>query len=236
MKYLFTSLFLILSGPIFSQYRIDSTVKNEYRNAFQRLTSYSDDEIKTEFPRGLAILYTEITDTLNKEDIIPGLYDIKLDAPIDSNQINNVSGANPTTPEDDAKKEPFLLSCACSFKNNTLSITSGYYLFSGFTIAVRLRNNSAKVLYSEVESDRKVLQTKLTEEKSHGITIPAEITLLVLDRSPTKYHSELYGKMGITTAGYYSYINVWGFKSEYIHKRMHYEFYFHCDTKGSVPH
>ena len=180
------------------------------------------------------MLYEAKTDTLNRKDFRPDLNSVKIQdidpitGKVDSTKINL------TEREHISRNEPFPLSCNCSFKNDTLTITSGIYLFSGFAIITKLHQDKVDALYFEGESEGKVLQRALTEEKANEITIPATINFLTLNRKPTNNNKELFGHVSVTTNGYYSYINVWGFKTDYIFKRMRYELYFRCNVKSTV--
>ena len=188
----------------------------------------------SEFEGGWGLLYEAKTDALNKEDFKPNLNSIKI------HNLDPITGEVDTTKttsteqEQISKNEPFPLSCNCSFKNDTLTITSGIYLFSGFAIITKVYQDKVNAFYFEVESEDKVLQRDLSEEKANEITIPATINFFTLDRKPTKNIKELFGRVSITTNGYYSYINVWGFKSDYIFKRMRYKLYFRCELKGNL--
>jgi hypothetical protein len=229
-------VFLFSSEAVFSQYRVDSTVKKEYLKLFEKFPKEFKDVIATEYEGGFGLLYEAKTDTLNKKDLRPDLNSVKI------HNLDPITGevdttkTNSTEQEQISKNEPFPLSCNCSFKNDTLTITSGIYLFSGFAIITKVYQDKVKGLYFEGESESKVLQRALTEEKANEITIPATINFFTLDRKPTKNIKELFGQVSITTNGYYSYINVWSFKSDYIFKRMKYELYFRCDMKRGVQH
>jgi hypothetical protein len=122
------------------------------------------------------------------------------------------------------------LNCGCKFKGDTLQIVAGISLFSGFAVITNLTNENAKALYSEHESEGKVFRTKLSNKKVGEFTIPATINSLGMDRKPIRATSEIYGKLAVTTNGYYSYMNAWDFKHEYIHKRMRLQLYFRCST------
>jgi hypothetical protein len=93
-----------------------------------------------------------------------------------------------------------------------------------------MTGNSVLALYTEHESEGKVFRTKLTTKKVSEFTIPATINSLTIDRRPTKGLKEIYGKMAVTTNGYYTYVNAWGFKHDYIYKRMRLQFYFRCSV------
>jgi hypothetical protein len=184
----------------------------------------------------LSFLYDQKTDILNKKDFKQDFNSIKI---YDIDPITGKADSTKTTPNEQeqiSKNQPFPLSCNCSFKNDTLTIISGIYLFSGFTIITKLHRDKVKALYSEVESEEKVLQRTLKEEKLNEITIPATVNFLTLDRRPNGNTKEVFGQISITTNGYYSYINVWGSDSDYIYKRMKFQLYFRCDMKSSVQH
>ncbi len=234
MKQSLIFILLFSSQTLFGQYKIDSTVKKAYFEILKKLPQEFKNDIETEYKVGLSLLYDERTDTLNKKDFNQDFNSIKI------YDIDETTGRADSTKtilteqEQISKNRPFPLSCNCSFKNDTLIIVSGIYLFSGFTIVAKLYRNKVKALYSEVESEEKALQRTLKEKKANEITIPATANFLTLHRRPNGNIKELFGQISISTNGYYSYINVWGFKSDYIYKRVKFQLYFRCDMKGSV--
>jgi hypothetical protein len=218
----------------FGQYKVDTTLKAEYWLMFERLPEKVKKDKDTEFKSGLGILIGIKTDTLNKKDLGP------VDTSLKIFSINQETGeqeplATNTSEEETINVEhPQWLSCGCRFKGDTLEIYSGITLFSGFAVITKLTGERAIALYTEHESEGKVFRTKLTNKKVSEFTIPATINSLTIDRRPSKGLKEIYGKMAVTTNGYYTYVNAWGFKHDYIYKRMQLQFYFHCDTKSSV--
>jgi len=234
MRQSLTFILLLSSQALLSQYKVDSTIKKEYLKILGKLSQKFKNEIATEYKGGLSLLYEEKTDTLNKKDVEQDFKSIKIYDIDPTTGKADTTKATLTEQEQISKNQPFPLSCSCSFKNDTLTVISGIYLFSGFTIVTKLHQDNIKALYSEVESEEKVLKRTLKEEKANKITIPAKVNFLTLDRRPRSNIHELFGQISITTSGYYSYINVYGFKSDYIYKRMKFQFFFRCDTKSSV--
>src|SRR4029077_2849921 len=96
------------------------------------------DEIATEFKGGLSLLYDAKTDTLNKNDLKTEVNSVRI---YDIDPITGkVDSTNTSITEQGqiSKNPPFPLSCKCSFKNDSLTITAGIYLFSGFAIITKL--------------------------------------------------------------------------------------------------
>ena len=95
-----------------------------------------------------------------------------------------------------------------------------------------MNNDKVVAFYTEVESQKESLQRTLDEIKTKEITIPATVNSLTVNKRPNYHLTELFGKLSISTAGYYSYTNVRGTKSDYIYKRMNFELYFQCALKN----
>jgi len=220
-------IFFLLSQAIFAQYKIDSTVKTNFLRIFEKLPKESVEEFGPASQNGLALLIRDKIDTINKEDL-------STDELITIHDINHESGEVDSAISWPSNKEiinenfPYPLSCSCAFMDDTLEITSSIYLFSGFSVTIKLHQSKAKSFYTEVESEGKVFRRTLKEEKVSSLTIPALINLLTLDRPIRNDVTEFYGKIAITTSPYYSYINAWGFKHDYIYKRVKIDFYFRC--------
>ena len=234
MRQSLTFILLLSSQTLLSQYKVDSTIKKEYFKILRKLPQEFKNEIATEYMGGLGLLYQEKTDTLNKKDVEQDFKSIKIYDIDPTTGEADTTKATLTEQEQISKNQPFPLSCSCSIKNDTLTIISGIYLFSGFTIVTKLYQGNVKAFYSEIESEDRVLQRTLKEEKANKITIPAKVNFLTLDRVPRSNIHELFGQISIITNGYYSYINVYGFKSDYIYKRMKFQYFFRCGTKSSV--
>jgi hypothetical protein len=234
MKQSLLFIFIFLCQFSFGQYKVDTTLKSEYWRMFERLPEKIKEDKDAHFKSGLGILVSIKTDTLNKNDHEP------IDTSLKIFSINQETGEQEpltTTPSEQETinaENPEWLSCSCRFKGDTLEIVTGISLFSGFAVITKLTKDKAIALYSEHESEGKVFRTKLTNKKVSEFTVPATINSLTIDRRPKKGLSDIYGKMAVTTNGYYSYINAWGFKHDYIYKRMQLQFYFHCNTKSSV--
>ena len=226
MKHLLFLLFLFSFELSFSQLKVDTAVRTEYWKLFNRLPEDIKND-KTEFKNGLGILISMRTDTLNKKD----------HEPVDTSlKIFSVTGENgeplnisPTEEETINSAEPQWLGCGCRYKGDTLEIAVGLGVFSSFEITTRLMKGKAVVQYSEYESEGKVFKTKLTKQNVSQFTIPATITYFFIDSKPRKELSEIYGKIGVITRGFYSYVNAWDFKHGYIYKQMRYEYYFRCN-------
>ncbi len=190
-------IFLLSSQTLFSQFKVDSAIKKEYLKILERLPQAFKDEIVTEYKDGLGLLYEEKADTLNKKDIVRDFNSIKIYDIDPTTGVADTTEVTPTQQPQISKNQPFPLSCRCSFKNDTLTINSGVYFFSGFTIITKLHQRKVMVLYTEVESERKVLRRTLKEQKANKITIPAKINYLTFDRSPSNNINELFGQLSM---------------------------------------
>jgi hypothetical protein len=230
MKQSLLFIFIFFCKFSFGQYNVDTAIKAEYQRMFEKLSEEIKKDKDTHFKNGLGILFGIKTDTLNKQDHEP------VDTSLKIFSINQEMGeqealiTNPSEEETISVERPEWLSCGCRFKGDTLEIVSGVSLFSGFAVITRLTGNKAAALYTEHESEGKVFRTKLTNKKVSEFTIPATINSLSIDTKPIKGVKELYGKMSVTSSGYYTYLNAWGFKHDYIYKRMRLQFYFHCNV------
>jgi hypothetical protein len=230
MKQSLLFIFIFFYRFSFGQYNADTTLKAEYWRIFERLPEKVKKDKDTEFKSGLGILIGIKTDTLNKKDLEP------IDTSLKIFNINQETGeeepltTNPSEEETINAEHPQWLSCGCRFKGDTLEIYSGISLFSGFAVITKMTGSRAAALYTEHESEGKVFRTKLTNKKVSEFIIPATINSLTIDRRPDKGLKEIYGKIAVTTNGYYTYVNAWGFKHDYIYKRMRLQFYFRCDT------
>ncbi len=122
----------------------------------------------------------------------------------------------------------FLL-CYCSFKNNKLEIISGNGFFSGFSITITIKDSQVKAKYSEYNSDEATLKAKLRSKKKDEIVVPATIHEISLNKEPQNGIDEIYGKVQVTSAPYFTYSNAWGFKNGYIKQAMSFTYYFKCD-------
>lgn len=234
MRQSFILILLFLSQPLFSQYKIDSTVKIPYLKVLEKLPAEFKNEIATEYEGGLSFLYSDKTDTLNKKDFRGNFNAIKIyDIDSETGKADSTESA-PNEKGQISKNQPFPLSCSCSLRNDTLTIISGYYLFSGFRLTTTLYKKTVNALYTEVESEGRVLQRTLKEKKANEITIPATVSFITLNRMPYNNIKELFGQISVVTKGYYSYVNVWGFETDYIYKRKKIQFYFRCDIKNSI--
>ncbi len=234
MKHSLLFIFVLSSQLVFSQYKINSSVKKEYFKVFENLDQKFKDETNGEFKEGLSLLYQEKTDTLNKKDKIKDFNSIKIES-IDpeTGQIDTTE-TSLSAEKMISKNNPYPLNCRCLFKRDTLIISSSIYLFSGYNVIAKVYKNNVRATYTEVESEMKSLKRTLKEEKRFEITIPAKVNFFTLDRSPTRNISELFGHIGILTSGYYSYINAFEFETDYIHKSMNLQFYFRCDVKNDL--
>jgi len=227
-------IFLLSSQLVLPQYKVDSSIKKDYFKIHENLKQEFKDEIIKEFKEGLSLVYQVKTDTLNKQDKIKDFNSIKLE-PINS-ETGQIDTTETTLTDEEriSKNDPYPLNCSCSFKKDTLIISSSIYLFSGFAVTAKVYKNNVRVTYSEVESEVKSLKRTLKEAKRFEITIPAKVNFLTMDRIPTRNMPELFGHIGILTSGYYSYINAFEFETDYIHKRMNLQFYFRCDMKSGL--
>jgi len=236
MKHLLLLLFCFLFKYSFAQVVIDKSVKEEYLRLFERLPGEIQKDTFNYFTNGISILFNLRSDTLNKKHI----------AAIDTSRSVKIININPETGKDEPestppneedwvnKDQPFWLSCDCDIKNDTLRILSGVTLLSGFSITTTIYREKAKAIYFEFENESKTLKKRLTDKMENDITIPATINYLVISQKPIEGMGELIGKIGVTTNGYYSYSNAWGFKYGYIHKRMRIEYYFRCNTVMAI--
>lgn len=229
-------IFILLFPPLkpFCQYKVDTSVKKEYLKILENLPQKFKDKTITEYKGGLSLLYSKRTDTINKEDFRQ-LFDSSKSYDIVPIRAN----ADPirTTPIDQeliSRNQPFPMSCNCSLRDDSLTITSGIYLFSNFTITIKLYMNMTQAFFSEIDSEKISLRRTLKEQKTNHITIPAKVIFLNLDRVPHRNTKVLFGHTSITTNGYYSSLNVPRSKSDYIYKRVEFQFYFSCDLKSNV--
>ncbi|MBV9962379.1 MAG: hypothetical protein JO072_09040 [Parafilimonas sp.] len=74
----------------------------------------------------------------------------------------------------------------------------------------------------------------MTNEKVDEINIPAVITEITIDKPLQKETKEIFGKVVVITNGYYSYVNAWSFKNDYIYKRKKIAFYFRCNITSNA--
>lgn len=233
MKHLFLVILILSSKTLFSQYRIEPKVRKDYFNILGKLPLEFKNEVVIRYREGIGLLYFNKTDTLNKEDFIEDFNSIKI------YDIDPITGKTDTTTTVStetviSENQPLPLLCNCIYTNDTLIINTGIFLFSGFTAIIKIYNNKVKALYSVIESEGKDLQITLNEPRVNEIRIPTKVNFLMLDRKPNQNVIEYFGKASLTTNAYYSYVNVYGFKNDYIHKRMRFHFLFRCNTKSSL--
>jgi hypothetical protein len=230
MKQSLLFILIIFSQLVLGQYKVDTTLKTEYWTLFEKLSEEVKKEKDTQFRNGLGILTRIKTDTLNINELQPLDTSLKIFSIDQETGEREYLATSRSEQENINEIQPMFLGCDCSFKGDTLEIVAGISLFSGFAVITSLNNDKAKALYSEHESEGKVFRTKLTNKKVSEFTIPATINSLKIDRKPKQGIGEIYGKMEVTTNGFYTYINAWDFKHGYMYKRMQLRFYFRCNT------
>ena len=212
----------------FGQFTIDTSLQTQYWTVFERLPEIVKKEKEKHFKNGLGLLIGLKTDTINKNEYSG------MDNP-DKNQNTNpeTSTKDPKVFSQSQKEyvsefQPMWISCICKFKGDTLEIINGLSVFSGFDVTSSLFKDKANASYTEYESEN-VFKTNLANEKVSEFSIPATINNLILDRQPKKGTKEIYGKMQVTSNGYYSYLNAKDFKNGYVHKRLRLQYFFRCD-------
>ena len=222
-------IFLFFYQASFSQYTIDTSLHTQYWTVFERLPEIVKKERGKHFKNGLGLLVGIKTDTINKNEFVE-MTDHPEKNQHTSNEINSKDGKVFSQGQKDYVSEvsPMWISCNCKFKGDTLEIVDGISVFSGFDVTTNLFKDKAKAFYAEYESEN-VFKTNLANEKVSEFLIPATINNLILDRQPKKGTKEIYGKMVVTSNGYYSYLNASDFKNGYLHKRLRLQYYFRCD-------
>jgi hypothetical protein len=207
------------------QYTIDTSLHTQYWTVFERFPDIVKKEKEKHFKNGLGILTGIKTDTINKNEYSGMDHPDKIQPGTNTNQ-GKVFSQNQK--ESVSEFQPMWISCICKFKGDTLEIIDGLSVFSGFDVTTSLFKDKAKAFYTEYESEN-VFKTNLANEKVSEFSIPATINNLILDRQPKKGAKEIYGKMIVTSNGYYSYLNAGDFKNGYVHKRLRLQYYFRCD-------
>jgi hypothetical protein len=234
MRQILIFLLFFSSQTVLSQYRVDSTVNKNFLKTLHTFPEELRDEIIKQNPAGLALIYEVKVDTLNKKDLKYQHISIK-ESTIDK-VTGDIDSTNSFSPEKEevSKNQPEPFSCNCLIRNDTLIITSGTFLFPGYSIIAKFYNNKVAAAFSEINSEGKFLQRKLKEEKKDELIVPAKVNFFSFDKIPTNNTKELFGQIAITTSGYYDYMNGWGFRHGYIHKQIKIKFYFKCKMKGNV--
>ncbi|WP_121357763.1 hypothetical protein [Flavisolibacter nicotianae] len=230
MKQSLLLIFVFLFQSSFGQYKVDTALRGEYRRMFERLPEKVKEVEKSQFENGLGILFNIKTDTLNKADHEPVNTSLKIFSIDEKTGEKEPMIAAPGEEETITEAQPTWLGCGCRLKGDTFEVASGVSLFSGFAVITSLHKDKAKAVYSEFETEGKAFRTKLSNKRVSEFTVPATINSLTIDRKPEKGINEIYGKIAVVSNGYYSYLNAWGFKHDYIYKRKHLEFYFHCNA------
>jgi hypothetical protein len=228
MKPLLLLIFILAWQLSPAQVIFDSSIRKQYWTLFEQLPGKVKDKKDEQFRDGLGILIRVQTDTLNKQDFASA--DTSLQGFVFNKQTGEKEPlvADPTEEDLVSKEQPAWLSAGCRFKYDSLQIAAGISLFSGFVIITSIRGDKAKAVYSEYETQGLPFKTLPAGKKLSEFTIAATLDSITLDRKPKKGIKEIYGKISVTTDGFYTSINAFGFKNGYIFKRKKYEYYFRC--------
>ncbi|GAO45461.1 hypothetical protein [Flavihumibacter petaseus] len=229
MKKLLFFIFIITGDRTNAQYQVDTNITAAYRKVFQQAPDHIQSLKDTAFRNGLGLLTNIHTDTLNKEHLKPvdtslQIFIVNKETGIEEPLASSIDENLSITTE-----HPAWLTCRCRVKGDTLEIAAGRALLSGFGVTAKLTGNSVTARYNEFTKIAAFRTTK-SGKMVDNFDIPATVSNLVLNRKYEKGQQEIFGKLSVTSSGFFSYLDASAFTQGYQHKRMRLEFYFRCSV------
>jgi hypothetical protein len=211
-------LLLLIPFINFAQLKVDKAVIKKYEHAFNKLNPSDKQAIKQhqekETELGISLITLNEIDTLNKEEIIQG-NNFYLIENLDSKAGNGLSkelNASLYTP---------VITIAI-LQNDTLLLSIDGLFVEGIMHKIYSRNVST--YYNEYYKNDSILRLHLNEPKVSALTVPTKTKVFVISSIDFKPGEIIYGEVELETDPYYK--DTFGFKNNYIKKRLRYNYLF----------